>query len=742
VIGRRIDIRGTVQGVGFRPWVYRLAHELGVHGRVKNDARGVTIDAFGEEVDRFIDRLLHEGPPASHIDELTTREIPIENVESFVIVGSDRRGDKRVAIPPDLATCDRCLAEIFDPRNRRYRYPFTNCTECGPRFTISRSVPYDRPMTTMAPFTMCPECAREYHDVHDRRFHAQPNACPACGPRLTLVGVDGFPLLESAARLRGGAILAIKGLGGYHLACDATSPSAVARLRARKRREAKPFAVMVRDLAAARALAFVDDVAAALLRGVERPVVLVPRRPHTPIAEEVSPDTPLIGIMLPYTPLHHLLLCEVGRPLVMTSGNVSDEPIAYRDDDARERLGSIADFFLVHDREIAARCEDSVARVVDGRPMVLRRSRGWVPAPFAVSRGFAQPILAVGGDLKNVVGLACGDAVWLGPHVGDLEHADALEALEDSVARLRNLTGKRPEVIAHDLHPDYHSARWAQAQPGLKVAVQHHHAHVAAVMGEHRLEGPVLGLAWDGTGYGTDGTAWGGELLRCDLLRSERLATFRPLPLAGGDRAIVEPWRLALAMLDDAFPGGAPLAAFSLFSRIPPNAVALVRRLIADGLAPLAHGVGRWFDAVGSLILGLERSRFEGEVAMRWNLAADGGRHRAYPFEIVRGQIDLRRAVRALVDDHLEGRSAGEISARFHQTLIAAAVELLWPHPWELPVVLSGGCFQNPLLAEGIAKELRELKRRVYLPSRVPPGDGGLALGQALIANALVEEGL
>lgn len=747
--GRRIDIRGTVQGVGFRPFVYRLAQDLHVAGRVRNHAAGVTIEAFGDgaTLDAFVARLHRDGPPASVILELSSRAIPVERGASFEIVHSDGAGERRLAIPPDLATCARCVAEIFDPRDRRFRYPFTNCTDCGPRFTIARGIPYDRPATTMAPFTMCADCAREYHDPRDRRFHAQPNACPACGPQLRFLDGDGALLVAgdalaaTAAALRDGLVVAIKGLGGYHLACDATSDATVARLRARKHREAKPLAVMVRDLDRARSLAVVDDEAARLLVSVERPIVLVPRRRSAPLATAVAPDHPWLGLFLPYTPLHHLLLAEVDRPLVMTSANLSDEPIAYRDDDARARLRGIADRFLVHDRPIAARCDDSVARVVDGKPMVLRRARGFVPAPFPVARRFARPILALGGDLKNVVGVASGDAVWLGPHVGDLENVDALEAHQQSADWLQRLLAVAPDIVAHDLHPGYHSTRLAQTLPGRRIAVQHHHAHLAAVMGEHRLDGPALGLAWDGTGFGSDGSAWGGELLRVEYARFKRLATFRPLGLAGGDRAIREPWRLALAALDDAFPDGAPLSRLPLFGAIDERRVAVVRQMIASGVQTArAHGVGRWFDAVGSLLLGLDRSRYEGEVAMRLDGVARAGDHGRYPYALDGGELDLRPTVRALVEELLGGDDASRIAARFHDTLIAAAVEMLARAGERLPVVLGGGCFQNARLAEGIASGARRAGFDVYLPSRVPPGDGGLALGQALVADAITRE--
>jgi hydrogenase maturation protein HypF len=835
--GIRIELDGLVQGVGFRPWVHALAHAAAIRGRVWNHPTGVTIEAFGagDALRVFVGKLQHPPMPAARVHSVHCEPIPHEAVESFEIVASHTVASHTVAsgdgdahrpsIPPDLATCDDCRRELLDPTDRRFRYPLINCTRCGPRYTISLDVPYDRPRTTMGTFLMCEACRREYEDPGDRRFHAQPNACPECGPRLRLVDAQGDvlagdPMLTAAQLLRDGHIVAVKGLGGYHLACDATRADVVAALRARKHREEKPFAVMVSSLDLAEHLAQLSPAERDLLAASSRPIVLVTRCPGSGLAYEVAPGNPLVGLMLPYTPLHELLLAEVGRPLVMTSGNRSDEPMVCNNDEARQRLGGIADFFLQHDREIANRCDDSVARVLAGRPVVLRRSRGWVPGNFRVPRRFPQPILACGAHLKNTFCLADGDAAWLGPHIGDLETHEACAAFEAAVARFQRFVGIEPAVVAHDLHPDYFSTRYAlEHHAPVHIAVQHHHAHVASAMAEHGLDGPVIGLAWDGTGYGTDGTAWGGELLVAGFADFRRLATFRPIRLAGGDRAIREVWRIALALLDDAFDGDPPLDSLPMFTRLDPSHIHVARRLLATRFqAPLARGVGRYFDAFGAIVLGKIESRYEGQVAMQLTFAADPSERRAYPFEmeaaatsplpsawpesdnlqlrssirrqekaatrgdrirahegksedpftpsrphLFRGRIegplrsasrlphagekgvatvDLRPAVRAAVEDLISGRSAATVAGRFHATMAAAAVEMVRLAEREvgrLPVVLTGGCFQNARLVEDILAALPP-RFRVHIHEQVPPNDGGIALGQAMVAGARLRE--
>jgi hydrogenase maturation protein HypF len=757
--GLRITVRGTVQGVGMRPFVYRLAESEGVRGRVRNDASGVTIEAFAgaEALRRFVARLEAERPPAARFDGFACERIAAEAVQGFVIVESEgaTAASPRVSIPADLATCQDCLRELFDPADRRYRYPFTNCTGCGPRFTIARGVPYDRALTTMAPFVLCPDCRREYEDPRDRRFHAEPNACPACGPHLTLLSPDGRPLAErdgalvAAARaLAEGKIVAVKGVGGFHLACDARSAAAVARLRLRKRREEKPLAVMPRDLAEAELLCQLDDAERALLAAPERPIVLAERREGCDVAPEVAPDTPLLGLLLPYAPLHHLLLAEARRPLVMTSANLSEEPIVYQNEEAVTRLGAIADLLLVHDRDIETRADDSVARVVAGAPLLLRRSRGYAPRPVPLARPLARPTLAVGALLKNTFCLGVADAAHLGPHIGDLENLETLASFEGSVARLERFLRARPALLAHDLHPDFTSTRYAleraRAEGLPAVAVQHHHAHAAGCMAEHGLEGPALALTWDGTGLGDDGAAWGGELLLARYDGYERLATFRPIPLAGGDKAIREPWRIALAALDDAFSGAPPLEALPLFRTAKPEEVAVARRMIASGFnAPPAHGAGRLFDAVGALALGRPRAAYEGQVAMLLEAAACGETRGRYALDVDTSaspwQLDWRPLVREVTADLAAGRPAALVAARFHEALVAAAAELVHlaaARHGRLPVVLSGGCFANARLSGGIVAELSR-SFPVYLPRAVPPGDGGLALGQAVIADAL-----
>ncbi len=781
--GMRITIRGTVQGVGMRPFVYRVARAEGVTGRVRNDGGGVTIEAFGDgtALSRFLARLSAERPPAAGFDDLAWEHIAPEPVDDFRIVESEAPGasEPRVSIPADLATCADCLAELRDPSNRRYRYPFTNCTNCGPRFTIARGVPYDRQLTTMAPFALCDDCRREYEDPADRRFHAEPNACSTCGPHLTLlveeegatraapssspfapgapppatpvhdmrvVALGDAALVAAGRALAEGRIVALKGIGGFHLACDARSSAAVARLRERKRREEKPLAVMPRDLEEAEALAELSDAERALLSSTERPIVLVRRRRESGLAPEIAPDTPLVGLILPYSPLHHLLLAEAGRPLVMTSGNLSEEPIAFRNEEAISRLSGIADLFLVHDREIETRADDSVAKVVLGRPLVLRRSRGHAPRGVRVRRAFAVPTLACGAQLKNTFCLGLSDAAYLGPHIGDLENLATVESFEGAVARLERFLRTAPELLAHDLHPEYLSTRYAleraRAEGIRAIAVQHHHAHAAAAMCEHGLE-VAYALTWDGTGLGDDGTPWGGELLLATYESYERIATFRPVALAGGDAAIREPWRIALAALDDAFAGSPPLEALPLFRAVDPARLRVVRQMVAQGFnSPRAHGAGRAFDAVGALALARPVARYEGQVAMALDAAADPAERGSYPFHVdttlAPWQLDLRPLVREAAGDVAGGQPPGVVSARFHNALVAAAAELVRlaaARHGRLPLVLSGGCFANARLAEGVSRELSP-SLPVHLHGLVPPGDGGLALGQALVADA------
>lgn len=782
--GRRIRIRGTVQGVGFRPWVYRMAVKSGVSGRVRNDSTGVTIDAFGDEeaLHQFEAALHADPPPAARILEYDSVTIAPEPAGAFVIEHSEPTPDRRVSIPPDLATCDACVADIFDPSNRRFRYAFTNCTNCGPRFTIATDVPYDRAATTMAAFEMCDACRREYEDVGDRRFHAQPTACPTCGPRLEFVAlseevrlkpdttagdapagstdspadaVSGLsrtagcgrtaedPISRAARAIRDGRIVAVKGIGGFHLACDATSEAAVQRLRARKHRDEKPLAVMVSGLDAAAGAGVLGPVHRALLQSPERPIVLVEKRPGSPLAPSIAPRNRQVGLMLPYTPLHHLLLADAGRPLVMTSGNLSDEPIAFTNDDARRRLAGIADCALLHDRDVHTRCDDSVAMVIRGAPMVIRRSRGYVPRAVRLVRPMNAPVLATGALLKNTVCLAAGQQAFLGPHVGDLENPETYDSFTTAIERLSRFLDIRPEVAACDLHPDYLSTQYAEQQGLPVVHVQHHHAHIVAAMAEHGIDGPVIGIAYDGTGFGTDGTSWGGEVMLATPARFERLATFRPLALSGGDHAVRQPWRTALALLLSAYDGSLPDDAARFLPSVTDHERDAVATLIRRGVhVAAARGVGRYFDAFGALFLGRRRAAFEGQVALEWNQVADPVEAGAYAFDLdTRGQpieIDLRPTVRAALADARSGVAVGTIAARFHNTLarattaaVSRAARLVGP----LPVVASGGCFQNARLAESVVAGLSGFDVRLH--REVPPGDGGIALGQAVVANAI-----
>ncbi len=706
---RRLRARGIVQGVGFRPFVHRLAGRLDLAGFVLNDGEGVVIEVEGsrEALDVFAAALVEEAPALARIDSVATEALPVRGERGFAIAESRAVG-RTALIPPDVATCDDCQRELFDPADRRYRYPFLNCTQCGPRFTIVRAVPYDRQATTMAGFPLCGDCRREYEDPADRRFHAEPIACPACGPQLSM------PLEEAVGLLREGAVLAVKGLGGYHLACDATDEGAVARLRARKRREEKPFALMTRS---PEALVEVGAAELELLRSPERPIVLARRLPSAPVAPSAAPGTPWLGVMLPYTPLHHLLCHDVGRPLVMTSGNLSDEPIAFEDEEARMRLGGVADAFLAHDRPIHRRCEDSVVR--EGFP--VRRSRGYAPSALALPIPAARPLVAAGAGLKSTFCVARGREAFLSAHLGDLDSELAYRAFRTDLDLYLAMLAVEPEVVACDLHPEYLATKWAREQDAELVEVQHHHAHAAACLAEHGETGPALALVFDGTGYGTDGTLWGGELLRCDLASFERVAGLEPVPLPGGEAAIREPWRMAAVHLERA---GRP---------VPWEGWRLVRESLKAN-APLSSGMGRLFDAVAALLGVRERITYEGQAAIELEHLA--GETPAAPHAWRLG--DGTELVRLIHDDLAAGRGRAELAAVFLETVAAAAAEVCAEAAGPLTVVLSGGTFQNLRLLASTRARLEALGFRVLSHCLVPPNDGGISYGQAAVAAARI----
>ncbi len=748
---RIIAVEGIVQGVGFRPYVHRLANTLSLTGAVRNDAAGVTIDVEGptaaiDDLLRALDRL---PPPLAVIQGIRTETAPLCGYVAFAIEASRPAEERRTLIAPDHAACDACIAELRDPADRRYRYPFLNCTHCGPRLSIVRDVPYDRANTTMAGFVMCAECHTEYDDPRDRRFHAQPTACPTCGPTLTLSSAEATrygdaALIAAAAALRAGEIVAIKGLGGYHLACDATRADVVARLRAHKHREAKPLAIMVRDLEEARALCEVGAIEAELLTSTAAPIVLLTKRAGIPLAEDVAPANRRLGVMLPYTPLHHLLVQEVGRPLVMTSGNRTDEPIAFQDDDAHARLAGIADRFLGHDRPIETRCDDSVMAVVRYGPTVLRRSRGFAPRPLHLDAAFPIPTLAVGGHLKNTFCLGKERSAFLSHHIGDLENWAAYEALQQGIAHYQRLFDVRPEVVAHDLHADYLSTQLANSLgEGLeRVAVQHHHAHVAAIMAEHGTAGPVLGVAFDGTGLGTDGAIWGGEFLLAEDARYQRVGHLDYVPLPGGEAAIREPWRMALAHLWAAY--GSELESLPLpFIRdVDPDQWSGVKQLVERGVRTTpTSSVGRLFDAVAA-ILGLRlAAQFEAQAAMQLEMHADPAAAPEYPLDVEeRGDayvIHSAPLIRALTGDVMSGRSTAAVAGAFHASLARSIVDVatrVRARTGVGRVALTGGVFQNILLTERTAAELEGHGFDVLMHRQVPCNDGGLSLGQAWVA--------
>lgn len=753
--GRRLTLEGTVQGVGLRPWVHRTARALGLGGSVWNTRRGVTIEAFGPAaaLDALVRALQTQGPPAARVRALASAPVPWRDEPSFTIAPSAADGDAKLALPPDLATCDACLNDLTDRADRHFGYAFTSCAECGPRLAIVRELPYDRATTTMADFVPCAACASERESPDDRRFHAETVACPACGPRAWLEDEAGRevpepdPIAAAAALLLDGKLLAVQGLGAFHLVCDATNAQAVGELRRRKRRDAQPFAVMVVDVPSARAIAELDDAALRMLTSPARPIVLVPPL-ASPIVPEVRGPSRRVGVMLPYTPLHHLLTAGVGRPLVVTSGNTSGGPAVIDAQEARASLRGLVDALLLHDRPIARRVEDSVVDGSGGSPRVIRRARGLAPASIRLPVTAPEPVLAVGGHLKNTACLVVGDLAYLTPHLGDLGLVESESAWIREVESFERLLGVRAELIAHDLHPDYASTRYARGRGARRlVGVQHHAAHAYAAIAELHLDEPVVAVICDGSGWGPDGTSWGGELLLVDGPRWRRVSSLRALPLPGGERAIREPWRVAFGALWEAFGREEALALASrlaLFGAQPSGSLATLATMIETGTSTLrARGLGRWFDAIGALALALPRAGFEGHVAVALEEIAEPGPAAPYPhalpsdlaLDVELGpahELDLRPTVRAVVADLLAGTPSGRVAARFHATVIEAlstVVARVLAATGLRRVVLSGGSFQNRVLERGLVARLGA--DRVATAREVPQNDGGISLGQA-----------
>ncbi|MGC8654351.1 MAG: carbamoyltransferase HypF [Candidatus Kryptoniota bacterium] len=755
-----IIIRGAVQGVGFRPFVFRLASEMGLSGWVRNSGQGVFIEVEGKRAvtDLFLRRIGTEKPKNSFISSLEYSYLDVVGYNKFEILDSELTDFKNAVILPDISVCPDCLRELFDPSDRRYLYPFINCTNCGPRFTIIASLPYDRTNTTMADFTMCYECKREYEDPTNRRFHAQPNACPECGPQVELLNNKGevisrrYEAIKSAADfVKRGNIIALKGIGGFHLIADAQSNKALELLRKRKLREEKPFAVMADSIETAEQLCEISELERDILLSPESPIVLLKKRRGNGLSPLVSPNNPYFGIMLPYTPLHHLLIRELAFPVVATSGNRTDEPICIDEVDALERLSEIADFFLVHNRRIARHVDDSIVKIVGNRPMIIRRSRGYAPLPFLLRDKLEQhpPILSVGAHLKTTVSLVIDNSIFVSQHVGDLDTMEARNVFKRSCTDLQELYEVKAEIVVHDAHPDYSSTAYAQKLGKPMVAVQHHIAHVASCMAENEVKGPLLGVAWDGTGYGYDGTIWGGEFFVVNGGVFERYATFRKFPLPGGEVAIREPRRAALGVLFEMFGGEiSELVDRKILNKFSSNELSTLLSMLRGRVnSPLTSSAGRLFDAAASISGVRDVSRFEGQSAMEFEYAIEGETFEDfYPYAVNESAfnavgdftnpsyvIDWGGIVSGLLNDVYKMVPVKYISAKFHNAMAQVIVEIARRAGIE-KVILSGGCFQNKYLSERAINILTEDGFQPYWHQRIPPNDGGISLGQAYIA--------
>ena len=752
---RILEITGIVQGVGFRPTVYRLAKEHHLKGFVRNDSGGVTIDIEGDvqNISKFLDELDSSLPPRASVQTMKVKSLEPAGYREFKIDMSVEEKEKTSLVSPDIATCSDCLHELFDAEDRRFRYPFINCTNCGPRFTIVKDIPYDREKTTMTEFIMCQDCEREYENPENRRFHAQPNACHVCGPQIVLedstedsTSLKGEKAIrEAGERLRQGEIIAVRGLGGFHLACDAMNSGAVERLRRRKYREDKPFAVMADSIQAVQEECHVSEFERRLLESPAKPIVLLRRRKDSEIAEDVAPGQKYLGFMLPYTPLHHLLLGESGLVLVMTSGNLSDEPISYDNAEARQRLKTIADAFLLHNREIETRCDDSVTRELNGGEFIVRRSRGYSPNPITLPFEIKKHILSCGAELKNTFCVARDQYAFVSHHIGDLKNVETFENLTQGIEHYSNLFSVNPEVVVHDLHPDYLSTKYAEGLDGLSIfGVQHHHAHIAAVMAENGIEGEVIGVALDGTGYGEDGNIWGCEFMVADYKGYKRVGHLDYVPMPGGDSAVAEPYRMAVSYLyrtygDDMFDLG-----IDLFKRQDLKRIGVLVDMIEKGFnSPLVSSAGRLFDAVSS-ILGIRDSiNYEGQAAVELEMAAAEANEGSYSYEVLdkdKGWIvDASPMMRAIVDDHIKSVPVEKISDIFHNTVAEIVLDLCQRtrDSWKLDrVALSGGVFQNVFLLSKVYSMLTKEGFKVYVHHQVPTNDGGISLGQVAVANS------
>lgn len=749
----RLLIKGVVQGVGFRPFIYQLANRHNLAGFVLNSGEGVVVEAEGElkDLERFRHALKPEAPPRASIESISPRIMHVQGDSDFVIKASVAQPDEFQLVSPDIATCDDCASEVFDPADRRFRYPFTNCTNCGPRFTIIEDMPYDRPQTTMSKFAMCPDCRAEYEDPNNRRFHAQPNACPVCGPQLTFIKNSGETiagnedaLAAAVGMLQAGLVVAVKGLGGFQLACDAANEDAVRRLREKKQRYGKPLAVMAETIEDAEEFCFVSQAERDLLVSPERPIVLLRRRPQDVLAEGIAPRDNYVGVMLPYTPLHLLLMRDSGLILVMTSGNLSEEPIAAENEEGLRRLEHIADGFLLHDRDIYSRYDDPVVRVADNRRMMIRRARGYAPYPVHLPFKAARQVLAVGGELKSTFCLLKEGYAFVSQHIGDMENVETFEHFERTLDLYERLFRITPEVVACDLHPEYFSSKFARElkAPAL-VEVQHHHAHIVSCAAENGFRDQVIGVAFDGTGYGTDGTIWGGEFLLADWAGFERVAHLKQVRLPGGEAAVEKPYRTAFSYLYSVYGEAYASLGLDFLARLDPVETEILERQTTTGLlSPLTSSAGRFFDAVSSLIGLRDEIEYEGQAAIELEMQSDEASHGRYEYRLAEENgvtiLDTDPVIRGVVNDLAACVPAPVIGAKFHATVTALIVETCVKIKDETgvrSVALSGGVFQNATLYEAVIKGLRRLDFRVLLHKELPVNDGGISLGQAVVAH-------